>query len=147
MALLKDQEAFIRQGAFAILHTMQDGRTFGALVEALQDKGVGETVAALAALGDKRAVLLFLRMLDGDTAARLIAIRALAGLGEPQTVHPLLMQLQNPDPAVQQEVRQALAVLTNEAYAPDVLQAVMSVRDRAAENVRERVIVWHGRAG
>jgi serine/threonine-protein kinase len=138
LALLKDQEVFIRQCAFEILHTMKDGQTFGSLVEALKDKEVREsTVAALVALGDKRAVSMFLSMLDGDTAARLIAIRALVALGEPQTVHPLLVQLQNPDPAVQQAVLQALAVLTNEAYAPDVLQAVMSVRDRGAENVKE----------
>lgn len=138
LALLRDQEAFIRQCAFEILHNVKDKRTFSALVEALKDKEVRESaIAALAGLGDKRAVPMFLSMLEGDTAARLIAIRALVALGEPQTVHPLLVQLQNPDPAIQREVLQALAVLTNEAYAPDVLQAVMAVRDRGAENVKE----------
>jgi serine/threonine-protein kinase len=138
LALLRDHEVFIRQCAFEILHTVKDKRTFRALVEALKDKEIREsTIAALAALGDKRVVPMFLSMLEGDTAARLIAIRALVALGEPQTVHPLLVQLQNPDPAIQREVLQALAALTNEAYAPDVLQAVMAVRERGAEQLKE----------
>jgi HEAT repeat protein/tRNA A-37 threonylcarbamoyl transferase component Bud32 len=138
LELLKDQDTFIRQCAFETLNTIKDEQTFSSLVNALKDKEIREhAVDALAALGDKRAVPVFLGMLDGDTETSIIAIHALVALGEPQAVHPLLVHLQHPEKAIQKEVLRALAVLTNEEYAPDVLQAVMAVRDCAEEDVKK----------
>jgi serine/threonine-protein kinase len=138
LTFLKDEETFIRQCAFEVLCTMKDERAFQALVEALQDEeSRGRAIEALAALGDKRVIPVFLSMLDGDATASIIAIRALVALGEPQAITPLLVQLQNPDKAVQQETLRALGVLTNEKYAADVLQAVMSVRDSVDEDIKE----------
>ena len=138
LTLLKDADPFIRQSAFEILHTMKDERAFNHLMEMLKNKEMREgVVEALAALGDKRAVPIFLNMLEGDTSATLIAIRALVALGDAEAIHPLLVQLQNPDKAVQQEVLRALAVLTNETYAPDVLQAIMTVRESAEDDLKE----------
>jgi serine/threonine-protein kinase len=138
LTLLKDPDPFIRQSAFEIIHTMKDERTFRYLMDALKDKEIREeAVEALAALGDKRAIPVFLNLLEGDAGAKLIAIRALIALGEAEAIHPLLVQLQNPDKSVQQEVLRALAMLTNEAYAPDVLQAIMAVRDSAEDELKE----------
>jgi serine/threonine-protein kinase len=138
LTLLSDPDPFIRQSAFEVMHTMKDGRSFRSLLEALQDKEVREAaVQALAALGDKRANAIFLHMLEGDMSAKCIAIRALVALGEAEAIHPLLVQLQHPDHAVQQEVLRALAMLTNETYAPDVLQAIMTVRDSAEDELKE----------
>jgi serine/threonine-protein kinase len=138
LTLLKDPDPFIRQSAFEVIHTMKDERTFRYLMEALKDKEVREeVVAALAALGDKRATPVFLNMLEGDAGAGLIAIRALVALGDAEAIHPLLVQLQNPDKTIQQEVLRALATLTNETYAPDVLQAIMTVRDNAEDEIKE----------
>ena len=138
LTLLKDPDPFIRQSAFEIIHTMKDERTFRYLMDAFKDKeSREEAVEALAALGDKRAIPIFLHLLEGDAGAKLIAIRALVALGEAEAIHPLLIQLQHPDKSVQQEVLRALAMLTNEAYAPDVLQAIMAVRDSAEDELRE----------
>ena len=138
LALLDDPDRFIQRCAFETLQTIKDDVAFDALVEALKTKEIRErTVNALAALGDKRVVPMFLRMLECDAEASLIATRALVALGEPQALPPLLVQLQHPDLAVRREVLRALAVLTNEEYAPDVLQAVMAVRDSAEDELRE----------
>jgi HEAT repeat protein/tRNA A-37 threonylcarbamoyl transferase component Bud32 len=140
LMLLKDSDAFVRECAFEILQAMKDERALNSLVKALKNKPIRESaVEALAALGDKRAVPLFINMLEGDTdtEATMIAIRALVALGEPQAIHPLLAQLQKPDKTIQQEALRALAVLTNEEYAPDVLQAIMAVRETSEPEVKE----------
>jgi HEAT repeat protein/tRNA A-37 threonylcarbamoyl transferase component Bud32 len=138
LTLLKDQDAFIRRCVFESLHTMKDERIFTTLVEALKDKEVREYIVdALAALGDSRAVPMFLGMLEGDAETSLIAIRALVALGEPQAIHPLLVQLHRPDKPIRHEAMHALTVLTNEKYAPDVLQAMMAVREGADEETKE----------
>lgn len=138
LGLFDDADTFIQRCAFEMLQAMKDEAAFDTLVQALKHKEVRErTVSALATLGDKRVVPMFLRMLERDSDASLIATRALVALGEPQAIHPLLVQLQHPDLAVRREVLRALAVLTNEEYAPDVLQAVMAVRDSGEDDMRE----------
>ena len=136
LTLLKDPDPFIRQSAFEIIHTMKDERAFRYLMDVLKDKDVREeAIEALAALGDKRAIPVFLNLLEGDVGAKLIAIRALRP-GRAEAIHPLLIQLQHPDKASSKKSC-ALAMLTNEAYAPDVLQAIMAVRDSAEDELRE----------
>ena len=138
LTLLKEEDSFIRQCAFEILHTVKDEQAFGSLVRALKDKEIRErAVDALTALGDKRAVPVFVSMLEGDDAeATFIAIRALVALGDPQAIHPLLVQFDNPDEEVRREALRAVAVLTDEGYAQDVLHAVMSVRDNSTGEVK-----------
>jgi HEAT repeat protein len=136
--LLRDADPFIRQCAFEILQTMKDEQTFNLLVEALKDKEIREhAVEALAAMGDKRAMEVFVNMLEGDTEISLIAIRALVALGDPQAVRPLLAQLQCQDKATHQEILRALAVLTNEAHAPSVMQVIMSMRHGDDEDMKQ----------
>jgi serine/threonine-protein kinase len=138
LAFLKDPEPFIRQCALEILRAMKDENAFHALVEALKDKDVQDNAAnVLADLGDKRAVPVFLQMLEWDAPARLVAIRSLVTLADAQAIPALLGQLQHPEKAVQQEVLRALTALTNEKHAPDVLQAVMGLRDSAEEALKE----------
>jgi serine/threonine-protein kinase len=138
LTFLKDEEPFIRQCTLEILKAMKDGRAFNALVEALKDKEVREYAAnALADIGDKQVVPVFLRMLEWDTEASLIAIRALVSLNDQQAIPPLLERLQHPDKALRQEVLRALALLTNEKYASEVLQTVMGLRDSAEDDLKE----------
>jgi serine/threonine-protein kinase len=138
LTLLQDQDPFVRQCVFEIIHTLKDERAFSALVAALRDKDVRErAIEALTGLEDKRAVPMFIRMLERDAEACVIAVRALVALKEPQAIHPLLVQLQNPDKTVRQEVLRALAMLTNAEYACDVLQAIMAVRDSAEDDIKE----------
>ncbi len=138
VALLQDQDGFIRRCAGEIILTLKDERARGVLVGALQDtKTRDRTVEALAALGDKRVVTMFIRMLAQDVDVCLIAIRALVACKEPQAIRPLLVQLQHPHKVVRQEVLGALAVLTNAEYASDVLQAMMAMRDSADEGIKE----------
>lgn len=138
LSLLKEEDSFIRQCAFEILHTVKDEQAFGSLVRALKDKEIRErAVDALTALGDKRAVPVFISMLEGDdTEATFIAIRALVALGDPQAIHPLLIQLDNPDESISREALRAVAVLTDEGSAQDVLHAVMSVRDSSTGELK-----------
>jgi eukaryotic-like serine/threonine-protein kinase len=138
LTFLKDPEPFIRQCTLEILRTMKDGRATQALVEALKDKEVREHAAnALAELGDKRVIPAFLRMLEWEADASLAAIRSLATLGDPQAITPLLAHLQHPEKTVRQEVLRALAVLTNEKHASEVLQAIMAIRDNAEDDLKE----------
>lgn len=140
LTFLKDPEPFIRQCALEILRTMKDSVAFNALAEALQDKDVREHAAnALVDVGDKRAVQVFLQMLAWDLDARLVAVRALVTLGDQQAITPLLAQLQHPDKALRQEVLRALAALTNEKHASDVLHVVMGMRENVEDDLKEVV--------
>lgn len=138
LCLLNDPDSFVKRCALEMLQAMKDDRAVKTLVEALKDEEIREpAVEALAASGDKRSVPVFLRMLGLDSETALIAIRILVALGGSQIIHPLLVQLQNPDVSVRREVLRALAVLTNESHAPDVMQAIMAVRDSGEADLRE----------
>jgi serine/threonine-protein kinase len=138
LSLLKEEDSFIRQCAFEILHTVKDEQAFGSLVRALKDKEIRErAVDALTALGDKRAIPVFVSMLEGDDIeATFIAIRALVSLGDPQAIQPLLVQFDNPDESIKREALRAVAVLTDEGSAQDVLLSVMSVRDNSTGELK-----------
>jgi serine/threonine-protein kinase len=138
LALLKDKDVSIRQCALETFQTMKDGRTFHLLVEALKDKDSREhAIEALVAMGDRRAVPVCIKMLEGDVETSLIAIRALGAFGEPQAIPPLLAQMQRQDKAIQQEVLRALRGLTNEEYALYVMQTVMSLRGSDDEDLKQ----------
>jgi serine/threonine-protein kinase len=138
LVLLKDEDISIRRCALEIFQTMKDERTFNLLVEALKNKESREhAMEALAAMGDKRAIPVIIKMLEGDTETSLIAIRALVAFGEPQTLHPLLAQLQRQDKTIRQEVLHALLTLTTAEYAPYVMQMVMSLRGSDDEDLKQ----------
>jgi serine/threonine-protein kinase len=138
LALLKDKDVSIRQCALETLQTMKDGRTFHLLVEALKDKESREhAIDALIALGDRRAVPVCVKMLEGGAETSLIAIRALGAFGAPQAIPPLLAQLRRQDKAICKEVLRALMVLTNEEYALYVMQTVMSIQSEDDEDLKQ----------
>jgi serine/threonine-protein kinase len=138
LALLKDQDEFIRQCALEIILTIKEEAAFNAFIETLKDKETLEhTIKTFVAFGDKRALSLFIRMLDHDRDACLIGIRSLVIFKDPQSIHPLLVQLQNPDKEVRQEALRALAGLTNAEHAPDVLKAILAVRGTGDDETTE----------
>jgi len=138
LKLLNDQDRFLSQCAFEVIHTLKDEQAIAALITTLQENEIRDRVAsALAALGDKRAVPLVLRMLERDAEAALIATRILVALKEPQAVPPLLEQLLSADKTLVKEALRALAVLTNAEHAPEVLQSVMAIRENAEEDIKE----------
>jgi serine/threonine-protein kinase len=138
LALLKDEDISIRRCALEIFQTMKDERTFNLLVEALKNKENREyAMEALAAMGDKRAVPVIVKMLEEDSETSLLAIRALVAFGESQTIHPLLAQLQRQDKIIRQEVLRAILALTTVEYAPYVMQTVMSLRGSDDEDLKQ----------
>jgi serine/threonine-protein kinase len=138
LKLLSEQDRFLSQCAFEVIHTLKDEQALAALITTLQDNEIRDRVAnAIAALGDKRAVPLVLHMLERDAEAALIATSILVALKEPQAIPPLLEQLLSADKTLVKETLRALAVLTNAEYAPEVLQSVMAIRDNAAEDIKE----------
>jgi serine/threonine-protein kinase len=138
LALVKDKDVSTRQCALEIFQKMKNERTFTLLVEALKDNSSREhAMEALAAIGDKRAVPVFIKMLEEDSETSLSAIRALVMFRESHAIPPLLAQLQRQDKAIRQEVLQALTVLITEEYAPYVMQMVMSMRGSDDEELRQ----------
>ena len=132
LSLVKDKDEFIRRCAVEILITTRvktgGEAIFTSLVDALDDGDwwVRErAIDALAGLGDPRAVPPLLRVMEQDVKAAPIAIRALASLGDPQAIRPLLAQLRRPDKAVKAEAIRALATLTDEAHAEAAQRALM----------------------
>ncbi len=112
--LLHDADRFLSQCAFEIIHSLKDEQAIQALVKTLQDTALRERVTnALAALGDRRAVPYFIRMLERDTASAVIATNILVALNSPQAIPHLLMQLSNSNQTIVKEALRALAVLTS----------------------------------
>lgn len=142
LALLDDEDEFVRRCAVEVLNVTQDERAFDGLVKALKDEDwwVRErAVDALAALGDQRAVPSLLRMLESDLEAGPVVTRALAALGDERAIKPLLAKLQRPDHTLRKEILQALAMMTDEAHAADVQQALSLLRQDSDVDVRELV--------
>ena len=99
--LLKDEDEYIRGSAVEILK--KDQRAFDHLVAMLEDHDVGvrtRTVEALVALEDRRAVPVFLRMLDETPEVGTLVIPALAKLGDRQAIPPLVECLRGTNQAL-----------------------------------------------
>ena len=138
LKLLHDQDRFLSQCAFEIMHSLKDEQAIAALISIFQDDQFRDRAAsAIAALEDKRAVPLFLRMLERDDESALVATRVLIAFKEPQAISPLLDQLTSANKELIKETLRALAVLTNAEYAPEVLQSVMAIRDTADDDIKE----------
>lgn len=140
LPLLKDKDVSIRHSALEIFQKMKDERTFNLLVEALKDNELREQAAkALVAMGDKRAMLVLVNMLEEDSETSLMAIRALIEFGDPQAIHPLLNQLQRQDNVIRQEVLRAVSALTTKERAPYVIQALMATRVSDDDDLKQLV--------
>jgi serine/threonine-protein kinase len=138
--LVKDKDEFIRRCAIEILNTTQDEQAYDCLIEALNDQDwwVQErAVDALANLGNARAVPSLLCLLKVDTEVTPAVIRALATLGDQQTIHPLLRKLQSQDSAVRRETLRALGGLVGEAEAGEVQSVLMQLMPTLDEENRE----------
>jgi serine/threonine-protein kinase len=139
LPLLKAGEGFVRGCAVEITKWAKDGRAFDDLVAALEDLDMTvkeRAAAALAALGDRRAVAPLLRLLEQEPQVALIAVRALVALHDRQAIRPLLTRLQSADATMSRELLHALGTLTDVEHATEVWEALMVMRDTAAPEVR-----------
>jgi serine/threonine-protein kinase len=143
LPLVGDDDSFVRRNAIEILiavfGTTRDERAFGALVGALADPDwwVQErAVDALAKLGDPRAVPPLLRLLEANTPATAVVLRALGALGDPRAVRALLVPLRSPLKAVRKEALRSLAAVTDVEQAALVEEAVDALQRDADEEVR-----------
>jgi serine/threonine-protein kinase len=130
LELFRDEDEFIRRCAIEILNTTKDERAFTFLLDALNDKDwwVRErAVDALAKLGNPRAVPALLPWLGKDAETSRVVLRALATLGDPQAILPILSLLQDTDRSVVKEALQALSTLTDEQHAAAVQQALLDM--------------------
>ena len=138
LRLFHEQDKYLNRCAFEAIYALKDGQALQALAFSLQDKDLRDrSISALVALGDKRMIPLFMRLLECDEDAAVIAARILATLNEPQAIPTILMKLSSPNKTIIQEALRALAVLTNADYAPEVLKAVMATRDNEVEEIKE----------
>jgi serine/threonine-protein kinase len=139
--LIQDEDPFIRRSAVEILNTTSDERTFDALVNAVAndpDWWVRErAIDALAQLGDARAVPVLLPLLSQDAEVARVAMRALAMIGDPSAIYPLIGMLQSSDRGVIKEALQALSALTQEGQAADVQQSIAEVKQRGDASVSD----------
>jgi serine/threonine-protein kinase len=127
LALIKDEDPFMRRTAVEILNTSKDERAFDSLVEALKDEDwwVRERAAdALASMGNEKALRPLRDLLDKDPQTMQVAIRALASLGDRDSVQDLINALASGHSAVQKEAILALSQLADENNAQAVQQAV-----------------------
>jgi len=141
LALIKDDDPFLRRTAVEILNTSKDERAFDSLVESLKDEDwwVRERAAdALSSMGNVKAVKPLREMLDKDPQTMQVAIRALANLGDKESVHDLINALKNNHAAVQKEAITALAQLADEENAQEVQNAVtqlISINDNDVKSL------------
>jgi len=127
LALIKDEDPFLRRTAVEILNTSKDDRAFDCLVEALKDEDwwVRERAAdALSSMGNDKALQPLRELLDKDPQTAQVAIRALANLGNPDSIKDLIKALSHQHTAVQTEALHALSQLADESNAQLVQKAV-----------------------
>lgn len=125
LQILGDDDEFMRRTAVEILNTTKDPRAFEYLVNALGDGDwwVRErAIDALANLGNKRAVPHLIALLDADNQTTPVAIRALAQLGDPLAVAPIMAKLRTTDDMIQREAVEAVGLLATPPQLNVVLQ-------------------------
>lgn len=140
LQLIKDDDKFVRRTAIEVINSSKDPRTVDHLIDALADEDwwVRErTVDALAAVGSRRAVKPLLTLAERDERSRPIVMQALANIGDQAVAVDLLPYLEDPEPNVQKEALNALAVLTDEMDAELINQTIFSAAEKANEEVRE----------
>jgi serine/threonine-protein kinase len=125
LQILGDDDEFMRRTAVEILNTTKDERAFDYLVKALDDPDwwVRErAIDALANLGNKNAVPHLIDLLAEDNQTTPVAIRALAQLGDPRAVAPIMARLKTRDDMTQREAIEAVGLLATPAQLQAVLQ-------------------------
>lgn len=140
LELIKDEDKFVRRTAIEVINSSRDPRTVDYLIEALQDEDwwVRErTVDALASVGSRRAVKPLLALAESDARARPVVMQALANIGDQSVAVDLLHYLEDPEPNVQMEALNALAVLADEVDADKINQTIFSATEKANGEVRE----------
>lgn len=140
LELIKDDDKFVRRTAIEVINSSKDPRTVDYLIDALEDEDwwVRErTVDALAAVGSRRAVKPLLALAETDERARPVVMQALANIGDQSVAVDLLHYLEDPEPNVQMEALNALAVLADEVDADKINQTIFSATEKANEEVRE----------
>ncbi|APZ42120.1 protein kinase domain-containing protein [Acidihalobacter ferrooxydans] len=134
--LLRDDDEFIRRSVIEILNSIKSERAFGYLLEAVRDSDwwVRErAVDALAKLGNKAAVPALLPLLKDDASMAIVALRALARLGDARLLETVAEALQRAEPNVRVEALLALVELADAAHADWVLQRIEAVAHDAPE--------------
>ncbi|MBA2490893.1 MAG: HEAT repeat domain-containing protein, partial [Gammaproteobacteria bacterium] len=129
VALIKDEDEFVRRAAIEIVNATKDPAMFDHLLVSLDsDWWVQErAIDALAELGNKRAVPALIRMLDKpaqEEALTLVLVRALGKLGSGAAVRPVIEKLKTGSDNVRREALTALASLVDESRADTILIAL-----------------------
>jgi len=140
LQLIKDEDKFVRRTAIEVINGSKDPRTLDYLIDALADEDwwVRErTVDALAAVGSRRAVKPLLMLAEKDERSRPIVMQALANIGDQAVAVDLLPYLEDPEPSVQKEALNALAVLADEMDAEMINQSIFTATQSANDEVRE----------
>ena len=144
LELLGDADEFMRRTAVEILNTTKDERAFHHLVKALHDIDwwvCERAIDALANMGDRRAVPHMIQLLDPDSQATPVVIRALAQLGDPGAVTALLAKLKSTDQAIQRETIEALKALATPDQVDAIRRALAELTPAAADigDIAQRV--------
>jgi serine/threonine-protein kinase len=101
LMLIKDDDEFLRRTAVEILNNIKDERAFDHLVAALADTDwwVRERAAdALSSMGDQRAIPALLKMVVDFPDSEKVGIDCLQQLGDPESLHSIIEQLDDLDP-------------------------------------------------
>ncbi len=140
ISLLDDKDEYIRRYAVEILNTVPDERAVEPLIKALDDQDwwVHErAIDALAKTGDERAVVPIMRLMERETRAIPLCLRALGALGDPRAVDPVYRMTQSESAEVRREAIHALTALAKvempemeRRLVQEALDATGAARDR-----------------
>ncbi len=136
LELVKDKDDDIRRTAIEILNLTKDERAIDHLLQATRDSDwwvCERAVDALAEIGSVRAVPRLVEMLNGQVHTIPATIRALAKLGDAQTVDALLPQLARPETEIRVEAIHALAKLSDDRTAEAVRNRIRSVGELSTD--------------
>jgi serine/threonine-protein kinase len=132
VALLQDTDAYIRQSAEEILK--KDQRAFDHLAQSLSQADAAQRnqiLHALVLMGDRRAVPVFLEMMQAVPEMGPMLIPALARLGDRQALPALMACAQGTEKPLRIAALRAMSSLTDATHAEQVWKVVMAVRESA----------------
>lgn len=138
----EDAEEELRWYAARTLGEFEHPEAIAAIVELLKTDEDEELKAiaatALGQMGTVAITSLTELLLDEDT--RLLAVRSLSYIRQPETITPLLSVLQDPQPAIRAAAIEALSSFHDERLAPILLNAL----DDIAATVRRAAVLGLG---
>ena len=152
LGLMGDEDIHLRRYAVEILNTVPDGRAVDPLIRALDDEDwwVRErSIDALSRPGAEKAVVPLVALMAGNDEAAPLCARALATLGFPAAVEPLVVVLgSSPSDELRLEATRALEALVKTKLPDDLLQMVeTALRDTGRRVERTRLKPMAIRAG